>query len=398
MRRARRSVLAAAGVAVVGCTGRESTPSDETTNGSDASPTATATPTDRTPTPPASVEGEWRTRAANPGRTNHAPDSTGPTQPVAQLWRVPPSALAGFADGPSGRPVVADGTLFAAGDDGGVAAIDAASGDVLWTRSVGATGRSPAVVGSTVFLRTTDGVAALDAADGNERWRVTEPTRATLAASHGCYRLDDTDPPTVVAHADDGSERWRTSLADPWDATVFAGSSAVYVSSGTRANVPWKLDAATGDRSGPSGAGADFPSERFLLDGTVYGVDPFFGNVDGPDWGTSVPPGSGAGGSLSGGTERVYYATNAGDDAADVTALARADGTVAWEVSVEPAVTGRPVVGSAVVILPTADGVRVFDAADGTLSWVGSFDGTRAAIVDDLVIVADDGVRALRPP
>lgn len=55
-------------------------------------------------------------------------------------------------------PTYADGTLFFGGDDGGIYAVDAASGRQIWRRATGGpVPASPAVSGGTVYAPSYDG-------------------------------------------------------------------------------------------------------------------------------------------------------------------------------------------------------------------------------------------------
>lgn len=80
-------------------------------------------------------------------------------------------------------PIVADGTMFVSESRQGVAALDARTGEVIWTyrRSVpdglpvccGMPNRGVAILGQTVFVETIDAfLVALDANTGKERWIV----------------------------------------------------------------------------------------------------------------------------------------------------------------------------------------------------------------------------------
>lgn len=72
------------------------------------------------------------------------------------------------------QPVMADGKLFvASGDDHGVYALDAKSGETLWSRTVGGRVDSPPTVsdGLVVFGSTDGHVYALRASDGALVWR-----------------------------------------------------------------------------------------------------------------------------------------------------------------------------------------------------------------------------------
>lgn len=70
-------------------------------------------------------------------------------------------------------PVYAHGTVYTAGGDGVVYAIDGASGDVIWTfQSNNYFLATPAIVGDVVYAVNFGGfLYALDAATGTERWR-----------------------------------------------------------------------------------------------------------------------------------------------------------------------------------------------------------------------------------
>lgn len=69
---------------------------------------------------------------------------------------------------------VADGTVLAV-SSGGVLALDAVDGDVLWENYDGKHNSRPTIAGETVYLGRTDGgsgvIVGLSLADGTERWR-----------------------------------------------------------------------------------------------------------------------------------------------------------------------------------------------------------------------------------
>jgi outer membrane protein assembly factor BamB len=72
-------------------------------------------------------------------------------------------------------PAVVDGRAYAVGKDGLVVALDALTGQVLWTEdSGGEMSALPAVVGDQVVVATDAGrVQSLATADGSERWSVS---------------------------------------------------------------------------------------------------------------------------------------------------------------------------------------------------------------------------------
>jgi len=388
-------------VHTVSGTDRDGTPSSTGTD-SPGSPTETAASTpEGTPTAPASVETDWPVPGADAGRSN-AVDTAGPTEAVAELWRV-------SAGGGLSSPVLADGTLYVGGDDGTVRALDATTGESRWTTSVGSAARTPRVVDGTVFVPTAGELVALAPDRGRERWRVETPNRrGLLATAHGVYWVDESGPTVVAFELADGSERWRTDIADPWESRVFASDDRVFVSSGPYDNRYWRLDAADGTQyNDPPRRGADFPAEQCYRAGTVYAVDAFFGNVDakpvsdaGASWGQGVPPGGEAGGGLVAvGDEHAYYTANV-DDKPGLTALSTDSGNEEWTAEVTPTILGRPAVADGAVVVPTTDGLRSFDPADGSQQWASGVDtGSGVVVADDLVFTTVAGsVAAYRPP
>jgi outer membrane protein assembly factor BamB len=71
------------------------------------------------------------------------------------------------------RPMVVDGTVYAASHDGEVMALSAKNGKRLWTvKTKLALSAGPEVDGGLVVLGSSDGdIIALSSADGKERWR-----------------------------------------------------------------------------------------------------------------------------------------------------------------------------------------------------------------------------------
>ena len=182
----------------------------------------------------------------------------------------------------------------------------------------------------------------------------------------------------------------------------------MFLSSGPYDDRFWRLDAETGERyNQPPRRGADFPAEQCYRAGTVYAVDGFFGNVDakpvsdaGVDWRAGVAPGGeGGGGLVSVGPDRVYYTANI-DDEPSLTVLSREDGRVAWTAELSPTVLGRVAVGTESAVVPTTDGLRAFDPADGTRLWAsGVATGSDLVVADDLAFTTVDGsVVAYRAP
>lgn len=352
-----------------------------------------------TPTPPNTFGSEWPVPAADPGLTNYAAGADGPTDRVDDLWQ--------HSSGTTlSHPVFVDETVYVAGVDGTVRALDARFGEERWRQSVGAVADPPWTIDDRLYVPTGDGLVALDRRDGAEVWRVGTPGRAVVTvASHGIYWVDEQIPAVVALDHDDGTERWRTDVSDPWEPTLFASDESVFLSSGPHDFRFWRFTVATGEgREDEPRHGNDFPAEQIYMNGIVYAVDAFFGNVratavqpEADGWTAAGPHGGEAGGGLlSGGTERVYYTTNV-DDEPNLHAVSTTDGTVEWAQTIDATITGRPVVADETILLPTERQLRCIDVADGRERWRHSEIGSQCIIVDDVVYTAEGGtVQAFR--
>ncbi|MFQ3294311.1 MAG: outer membrane protein assembly factor BamB [Halobacteriales archaeon] len=429
--RSRRAVLAAIGTVVIaGCTTDDDATGDTTQESSTSTSSETGstpvttrpttTSTESTPSttaveepdPPTRIESRWPMPAHDSGRSNFAPEAAGPTDPVHELWAV-------SGDEILSAPVLADETLFVGGENGTVLALDARTGEERWRRSVGKTAHEPRVLGGQLFVPTGSSIVALATADGSEAWRTETPnrvdsrdsgpgpgTRATLTvAAHGAYWLSGSgagSPAVVALGLADGKQRWRTAIRDPWSPRLFASDGSVFLSTGTNGRIPWRFNPDTGAVANEPQRGNDFPAEQFALNGTVYGVDPFFGIVHGPGW-TTGRDGFATGGDyhLSGGATHVYYVPNSGDGSGPgLFALSRETGAVAWTAETLAAPAGRPVVAGETILVRTDEALHCFDPADGSERWQRSNEGIGEGflVADDLVYAAEgETVRALRP-
>lgn len=97
------------------------------------------------------------------------------------------------------RPVVKGARLFAADSEGRVTAIDALTGDIVWTAKTGAAvSAGPGVGEGLVLLGTSNAeIIALDAVDGSERWR-------TFVSSE-VLAIPQTDLEKVIVQTADGN-------------------------------------------------------------------------------------------------------------------------------------------------------------------------------------------------
>jgi outer membrane protein assembly factor BamB len=147
-----------------------------------------------------------------------------PTLNVQKLW----SDRVGKGARHSGvrlAPAYADGKLYAAGVDGTVAALDAATGHTLWSKHLGQrkgwmlhhgqnsqrwTG-GPGIDGSLLVIGSLEGgVQALDAGTGAERWhaQVSSEVIAPPAIANGIVVVRTNDGRLYGLDATNGSRAW----------------------------------------------------------------------------------------------------------------------------------------------------------------------------------------------
>ena len=215
-----------------------------------------------------------------------------------KLW-VAEVAQGGF----SPKPAVADGTVYAVGDDGNITALDTESGDVEWVFEAGSQVRSPPRVadGSVLFGDSGGTVYALDGETGRIKWEFTNPSdeiRPIEVYDNRVY-VGSADDTVYAIELDDGGFVWSYTLdggaiheMDIQDGVLYTASENLQ----SRDTVLYAIDAD---------------------DGT-------------PEWSTEVE-----GFDVVVDGEYVYY-RNVGDD--EVKARSAADGEKRWSVGLD----GRP--------------------------------------------------------
>jgi len=169
--------------------------------------------------------------------------------PTVQVERVWSEGVGGGAGDSGARlaPGAADGRIYAAGIDGTVEAIDAATGRTLWQKRIGQRGGwlwkrgdnslrwsgGPTVEGDLLVVGGLDGqLYALSAQDGAERWHVQLSseiiTRPAIASGVVVVRTDDGRLSGLDAN--DGSAKWTFEQRVP--ALSLRGNSAPVVVNG----------------------------------------------------------------------------------------------------------------------------------------------------------------------
>jgi outer membrane protein assembly factor BamB len=134
----------------------------------------------------------------------------------------------------TGRMVVAGETIYGAGLDRKVYAVDLASGRTRWSSRLGAlVGGGVLVAGDTIYAATSrpDGrVYALDARTGHRFWRTSvSPISAPLALLHGVLVAETQQGEIVGLDPAEGKVRWRRRLGVARIAAATADSGTFIV-------------------------------------------------------------------------------------------------------------------------------------------------------------------------
>lgn len=191
-------------------------------------------------------------------------------------------------------PAVSSGKVYFGGGDGGVYAVDAASGRLQWkfaARDV--VHASPAVVGGVVYVGSWDGTFyALDAETGQEKWRFDagqDPAihnqvgfQSSAAVVDGAVYVGCRDAHVYALDAASGRKRWDYPTSKSWVNTTPAVRDGIVYAATSDSSRFVALDAKTGRLrfefaakayvfSSPALAGgfAYFGSHN----GTLYAVD-----------------------------------------------------------------------------------------------------------------------------
>lgn len=222
----------------------------------------------------------------------------------------------------NGAPAVVGGRLFALSGDG-LVALDADSGDELWTRDDVSGSSSPTYARGTLYVNGSDSeLWALDAKTGDDRWKVatddqefavgfSSPVVAGKVVVVGLASIEE-----VAAEANatfrggavafdrrTGTERWRYRTAEPpyngvgvWSTPSFdAAANTVYLTTGNNyteaagptsdsivaldvatGEVRWMRQVTTGDVftiPNPISEDSDLGTNPILFDATIDGVE-----------------------------------------------------------------------------------------------------------------------------
>jgi outer membrane protein assembly factor BamB len=291
------------------------------------------------------------------------------TAPIREAWQT----LAG-----AGAPVgmtLADGVLYLAFEDGGVRALDAATGELRWKSKLPAQASSaPAAGGGQVFVGGADGALhALNAADGHLIWlhQTSAPIYAAPAIAEDAIYAPSGDGSFSALAPSDGKLLWTIDATPPLTGSPTLASGRVYF--GAADGRIFSVDARTGAELWGSGIVAQGAVES---QPTVAGGRVFVGAGDsrvyalaettgGEYWRYSTP-------------DAIYarplaisdtvYVASAGNT---LSALDVLSGEVRWELEAKSALRHTPAVGGQILYYTAAADPHLYavDAATGQPLW-----------------------------
>lgn len=243
-------------------------------------------------------------------------------------------------------PVLHEGTLIVGekispDEDGGVRALDPASGDDRWRNTeVGSVGARPTVANGTVFLSGSienQTISAVDLESGDLRWKETvEGAARSPPVPSSETLLVRTQSRLLAVDQADGSIEWQTDAGGSVRSPVVADGT-VFTQTGPATFAA--LDAATGDEnwSVTNAEERDLDMHACVDDETVY-----------------------------------VALTGEGRD--EVVALSQADGTERWRATAERTASRYDVLGTPdSLFVASEDGMAALRTTDGTVRWSRGF-------------------------
>lgn len=425
--RTRRTVLGVIGslaVGISGCTDLNSNGSDGNTSGGDSTANVSGGDsdggsgddgdggssegsTDET-LAISRLEETWPQARYGPRNTGARPGASGPEQ-LAETWMTTLEAET------VGAPIVADDVVVAAtaGTDDAVSALDASSGDVLWSATTDAVPQTEPVVGNgRVFVAgESDEIYGVDTAQESagevESVFSGPPIFGAPAVTTGVLYFGDDQGFLWSLYPVEDEYRWTNGLIEGAihspttvaDGTCYAGSEGGDLKACTASDGKDVLRMRTGEpvRGAPS-----VTDERIVFgttEGTVYAGpteddNENLGNPD-PTWTASVP----------GAVETAVPVTDntafVGDASGTLTALDVSDGSTAWTFEADGDSISHPPAVADGTVYYHAGGSELFaiDAASGETQEstdVGeSLAGAPSLAGGTLYVASDAGVHAL---
>jgi serine/threonine-protein kinase len=289
----------------------------------------------------------------------------------------PRIAWAVDAKGPfaSWSPVVSAGVVYAGDQNGFVTALDEATGDLRWQRSLGAPDNSGLTLTNGLIIAGDDAgiVHALDSTTGIERWqyKALGPVHSVAVPWNGLVIDASLGGELVALDAATGELVWSTPTAGPVSRAIAEVGDTIFTGSG--------------------GATSS-------MAGTLAAWDTATGQLR---WAASLDPGNTTTVTVSNG--RVFVGEGLDQTGASVHHVEAFDaktGARSWAAPFA-APTGKIVLigaaaGGSVYVTAIDGNMYVLDAASGEIAWqapIGSSQSPNGAVVDGVLFISSDDRR-----
>ncbi|MEV6179888.1 serine/threonine-protein kinase, partial [Streptomyces sp. NPDC052015] len=170
------------------------------------------------------------------------------------------------------RSAVADGVVYVGSSDRKLYAVDAETGQRLWSFTTGnSVFSSPAVADGVVYVGSSDRkLYAVDAETGQHRWSFTTGNSvfSSPAVADGVVYVGSWDGKLYAVDAETGQRRWSFTTGSAVESSPAVADGVVYVGSSDRKL--YAVDAESGRHRWSFATGNDVSSSPAVADGVVY--------------------------------------------------------------------------------------------------------------------------------
>jgi len=303
--------------------------------------------------------------------------------------------------GMGAAPVVTDDTIFGAGADGVLHALDLATGTERWSIDVGAPITATSLAADSLYATTSDGgLHAIDRATHDKRWRVNDVSSEAMPAVVGDTLYVGLASGRLEALTTaDGRERWTVEVGG--DASRYAIADGAAFISGDGADMLTAVDLAKGKIRWQVAMVTSVITPA-VLDGTLYvvGVDPdgqsnLVTALDATNgdvrWRFSAP--DDAPFQTLGVSDRLVYTSADSTSGTTIYAVDRLTGVLAWNLYLRdgPIVSPISIVEGRLFVASATGLLHELDATNGSHLWQISIGGPSVgpvAITGGLAIAA----------
>lgn len=305
------------------------------------------------------------TYKGNAARTTEHP-GPGPTDAPTSTWRIEHNSLFRFA------PLIADGRVVTAAEDGTIFVLDAASGKATTMKVADGFRATGTIDDGSLFVAGLDGrLSKIELSGLKAGWAVDGVHEESFAALTDDLVIAGAPDDLVAFARADGKERWRVAVPGSErmalaDGAIYAGGreSSVLTAVGLDGAVLWEFDTGAEEVLTPTVWGDTvYVATRGAAGGgsTVSALD-----LEGAErWRAEFDRRVGSHGSDGG---RVYVAIQ--EDPISLIALDSSTGEIQWHHDFDAlTVSVLAIAGGRIYIVSQAEGLVALEASSGEVAW-----------------------------